>query len=111
MSRVRLDNRRPCETVTFQWPRASGRNVHATAAWGDDGQMREIFIHAGDTGSDLWMSSISASVAVSLALQHGARVTDLRSSLPLNSHGRPADVIGEALAQFDDLQPLEDDDG
>ncbi len=94
MTRVRLPNRRSCETIEFAH---AGAQFMMTAGTYPDGRLGEIFVTAGLPNSALDALASDAAIAVSFALQHGADITAIRSAMKRNSQGEPSSPIGAAL--------------
>jgi hypothetical protein len=94
MTRERLPDRRPCETLEFE---RDGIRVKLTVGFKSDGQIGEIFINAGHANS--MMDAILSDVAIvaSLALQHGCTVRQLAHSIKRDHRGLAASPLGAAI--------------
>ena len=92
--RERLPDRRPCETFEFDH-----RGIAYTASIGlyPDGRIAEAFIDGPKAGTDLQIAAKDSAVAVSIALQHGASVDELRHAMGRGGNGKPQGVIGALL--------------
>ena len=95
MTRQRLPNRRECETYEFERDKLKytisyGRPHHG-------GPVRELFINAGKSGTNMESLMCDASTAISVALQNGATPQELAHSITRNPDGTPASPIGQIL--------------
>lgn len=97
--RKRLPNRRRSETFEFDVQGQFGRgNMHyvATIGFKPDGTAGDIFLRAGKAGTDLDIATRELSIAVSMALQHGALIEDMQHAFP--HHGvHPEGALGTLL--------------
>ena len=94
MTRRRLPNRRPNETVAISF---EGRKYAVTIGFRPGGSASEVFTHGAKVGSTLDALLDDACVAVSLLLQHGAKPADVAASMCRIEGGRPASVIGAVV--------------
>jgi hypothetical protein len=94
MTRVRLPNRRPGETIGFEF---RGAAYSATFSCFSDGRLAELFIDAAKPSNDAADDARDAAVAMSIALQHGTPLEAIRAALTRDGAGRPAGVLGAAL--------------
>jgi hypothetical protein len=95
-SRNRLPNRRASENLTFVAP--SGTPMTANVGYYPDGRIGEVFlVSSGKSGSDLNIAMLEISTAVSIALQHGADINEMRKAFPRTEDGRPEGPIGKLL--------------
>jgi hypothetical protein len=92
--RDRLPNKRACETVTFE---RDGSNYQMTVGFYPDGRPGEVFLNADRGDSLLDVMTSDAAIAVSLALQYGTPLDEIRHALKRNSQGEAASPIGAAL--------------
>jgi hypothetical protein len=93
-TRRRLPNKRHAETIAFQ---RDGSRYQLTAGYFPDGRLGEVFINADRADSLLDVLMSDAAIAVSLALQYGAPIDELRHALKRDGRGEPASPIGAAL--------------
>ena len=93
-SRRHLPNRRPNETIAFDW---LGMNFVATIARFDDNTIGEIFLSNGRVNSHADTAARDSAVICSLALQHGVDLETLRRSLLRDSQGKASGPLGIAL--------------
>ena len=94
MTRQRLENRRPCETFSFE---SNGQTYTATIGRFSDGRLAEIFLGNAKVGSHSDSAAKDSAVVASLALQHGVPLECIRRALMRDSHGRASSPLGTAL--------------
>jgi hypothetical protein len=93
--RQRLPNRRQHETIEFE---LEGMAIVAGIGRFADGRLAEVFFHsAGKPGSTGERFAADAAVLVSLALQRGATVSEIRHSLVKLHDGSGAGPVGRLL--------------
>ena len=95
MVREKLPNRRPLETVKFQHGNFSyfasiGYEVHT-------GAVREVFLQTGKSGTELEAMARDAAILISLALQSGALLDDMRNAITRLDNGEAAGPVGRLL--------------
>jgi hypothetical protein len=98
-SRERLDNRRPCETISF---RCNGLNYTASVGRFPDGRLAEVFVSNGKAGSHSDAAARDSSITFSIACQYGADPEVIRRALCRDNQGRagsPLGVVLDLLAQ------------
>lgn len=98
MSRKRLPNLRQGETFEFphRYPNADLRIFTASVGcYPDDGTIGEVFIHAAD-GKErtLNVDQHDATILLSFALQHGAKLEDLAKAMLRGAAGEPHGFLG-----------------
>jgi len=92
--RQKLENRRHHEVFTFEhW----GQKYHAGVGRDSRGEIREVWINAGKTGEQLETLARDSAVILSIALQNGSLLSDLRHSITRDRHGNPQGPIGALL--------------
>ncbi len=110
MTRITLPNRRPNETIKYQfW----GHAYHATfgRSWdGDAGNaaldepVLEVFINAGKFGDQLQTLTVDSAILLSLALQYGVPLSKICHALSRNPDGTPLGPIGALVDEM--LKPV-----
>ena len=98
--RKRLPSRRLCKTVAFE---NDGHGFRLAAGFYHDGTVGEVFLNAEKTNSTLDALASDAAILVSLALQFGCTLDELRHAVKRDGKGRAASFIGEALDRLGDL--------
>lgn len=78
MTRRRLSNRRSSVVVAFEY---EGHRYRASASRFPDGRMAEVFLDVGKAGSSVQRHADDAAVLLSLLLQHGVPVEQIRHSV------------------------------
>jgi len=93
-NRVRLPNRRFCETWDFTF-----EGMKYTTSYGRDaqGRIREVFLSGGKAGSLVERIMCDASTNVSLQLQYDVKPAEIAHSSIRNPDGSPASPIGVVL--------------
>ena len=93
--RRRLPNRRPSERLTFEH---DGIKATVTVGYRWPGfEPAEVFLHCAKVGSAVEAEARDGGIAVSIALQHGASLDELRHSLTKTDDGKAASILGAAL--------------
>jgi hypothetical protein len=92
--RNRLPNRRPAETVGFEH---AGARYQFTAGFYTDGSIGEVFLNHARSDSLLDALAHDAAIVVSIALQYGAPLAEIRHALKRDIRGEAASPIGAAL--------------
>lgn len=99
MSRTELDPRRLSITSKLTHTCADGTSLHVIATFGLDktGKVREVFCSSFKDGADLRSLVMDACVCLSLLLQHGYSVQELRSKMTPTPHSLLATLVDEAI--------------
>ena len=95
--RERLPDRRASETFSYE---LDGVHYHATVGLYSDGRAGEIFISSHKAGSATDVAARDEAIALSLALQFGARLEDIACALSRDGSGRANGPAGRALDLF-----------
>lgn len=112
MSRERLPERRRSVTIDIVHIETNGISQPYLITLGlyADGRVGEVFIDSPKNGSTLGLICHDAAVVISIALQHGAPVEELRMSVARHSDDilspgeHPQSVIGSVLDAIDQWQ-------
>ena len=105
--RRRLSNRRPNETHELE---IGGQRYLACVGLYEDGTPGELFLDGLKPGSAMAATLQDSAVAVSIALQHGVKASEMaksmsrQPSLAWQPSAEPASVIGAALDLMDGLE-------
>lgn len=99
MSRVTLPPRRGSISLTIDYADVEGLRLkaHITYSRDGDGRLREVFISAGKPGSAAEAILRDAGLLISLLLQHGATLPEIRSSLTRGAQDQPASQVGVVI--------------
>ena len=90
MARQRLPNRRPAITHTLEH---NGDRYHISIGYDLYAKPKEVFIRGSKTGSDMDHLLDDAAVVVSIALQNGINVAQMKRSLGDSIINRVMDLI------------------
>lgn len=94
MTREILPNRRFIEHFDL----AHGNHTYQIGiGYYKDGRPAEIFIDAGKAGTDLRTTAHDLAVAVSIALQHGATIEEMRHTFARDDEGNPSGIAASIL--------------
>jgi ribonucleoside-diphosphate reductase alpha chain len=91
--RLRLPNRRSSSTVATRF---RGADFAITFSKFCDGRVAEVFVDPHRIGSDLAEAARDVGIVISLALQSGVSLDDLRHSIS-RAHGTPTSIAGHVL--------------
>jgi hypothetical protein len=91
MSRERLPERRPCETLEFE---RDGVRIRMTVGFKPDGQIGEVFLNADRANSMLDVLLSDAAILASIALQNGATIRQLAHAIKRDCFGLASVPIG-----------------
>ncbi len=99
MSRAKLPHRRPAEVSVFvhRLPGGSAQPMTATIGFFDDGRAAEIFIDPPKLANDAANLARDVALLISISLQHGVSVDEMRSSVGRAEDGTPHSIAGSAL--------------
>ena len=96
MTRQRLPTRRPCVTFDKEFDGQRYAVSYGYAhAYG--GQVKEVFINCGKSGSAIEPLMRDCATGFSHALQRGATPEELAHSLTRNPDGSPASIVGAVI--------------
>ena len=94
MTRNTLPSRRRQETFDLDH---NGQCYSVSIGLHDGGQLGEVFVQAHKRASDIEAAARDAAILVSLAIQHGVPLAQLRDATTRDGQGEPASVIGAVL--------------
>ncbi len=92
--RRKLPNRRSRTPISFT---LDGHKFHAGGGHYPSGELGEIFLAAGKSGTLLQAICSDAAIAASVALQYGAPIEVLRDAFLRNDQDKPASPLGAAV--------------
>lgn len=94
MTRQHLATRRHHEAFDFRhW----GRKFIAGIGRDDRGQIREVWINTGKSGEQMETLARDSAVLISIALQYGVPMEDLRKAIMRDADGNASGPIGKLL--------------
>jgi hypothetical protein len=94
MTRQRLPNRRPAETIGLEH---NGSRFTVTIGFYPDGRPGEVFTHGIRSGSNLDALLADACVVVSCLIQHGVEPREIASRMGRLGNAEPASIIGAVI--------------
>ena len=86
-----MPQRRSCETFEIAFG-GLARSHTVTLGYYDDGALGEVFINGGKSGEQVEAIARDGAVLLSLALQHGAELDNIKSAITRDEQGAPASV-------------------
>lgn len=89
--RERLPNRRDAETITVNWRE---KPIAVAVGFTRNGQALETFARTGRPESDLDASADDVAILLSLLLQHGVKLGEIRHSLGHFHDGTSTSIAG-----------------
>jgi hypothetical protein len=104
MTRRTLPQRRSCETFEIDFG-GLARSHTITLGFYDDGALGEVFINGGKSGEAVEAIARDGAVILSLALQYGAELENIRSAITRDAQGSPSSIIGAVLDQLSEAKP------
>ncbi|WP_166294356.1 hypothetical protein [Bradyrhizobium sp. 2S1] len=99
-----LPQRRRCETfeITFG---GLVRSHTITLGFYEDGALGEVFINGGKRGEAVEAIARDGAVILSLALQYGAEIGNIRSAITRDEQGAPSSIVGAVVDQLSEAKP------
>lgn len=99
MSRTKLLHRRPADVVDFlhRLPGGSAQPMTATIGYFPDGAPAEIFIDPPKLANDAANLARDVALLISIALQHGVPIEEMRAAVGRAEDGTPHSIAGSAL--------------
>lgn len=94
MTRQILPSRRRADTFTLQFGR---QTVTITTGFCADGELGEVFINIGKSGTDIASLARDAGVLLSLALQHGVPAATICHAVTRGASEEPASILGAVV--------------
>lgn len=97
--REKLDFRREADVVDFEHrlPGGSAQPMTATIGHFPDGRVSEIFIDPPKLSNDAANLARDVAMLISIALQHGVPVEEMRDAVGRAEDGTPHSIAGSAL--------------
>ena len=101
-ARGTLPQRRHSETFEIEFG-GLDRRYAVTCGYYDDGTLGEVFINGGKSGQQVEAIARDGAVILSLALQYGADLANIRSAITRDEQGEPSSVVGAVIDRL--LEP------
>lgn len=95
--RARLPNRREGIVITVPHPVPGSAVAYDVTVGFDEGQPREVFIGCNKLTTAMHVSGLEIATLVSIALQHGASLTELAAAMPRDDRNQPQGAAGAVL--------------
>jgi hypothetical protein len=99
MTRRTLPQRRACETFEVSFG-GLAKSHTITLGFYEDGALGEVFINAGKSGELVEAIARDGAVILSLALQYGADIENIRSAVTRDALGEPTSIMGAVIDQL-----------
>ena len=91
-----LPQRRRCETFDLAFG-GLARNHTITVGYYDSGEIGEVFINGGKSGEQVEAIARDSAVLLSLALQYGADLQNIKSAITRDGQGEPSTIVGAVV--------------
>jgi len=104
MTRRTLPQRRSCETFDIEFGGLDG-GYTVTLGYYADGNLGEVFINGGKSGQTVEAIARDSAVLLSLALQYGAELENIRSAITRNERGEPYSIVGAVVDRLVEGRP------
>ena len=99
--RSELADRRPCYAFTIQ--DSNGTPYRLTVSF-ENGVVKEVWINGGGkAGTERFDILTEFGRLVSVALQNGTPLEELKSCATFHTDGRPSTIVGEVFSQLEKL--------
>jgi hypothetical protein len=99
-----LPQRRRCETFEIAFG-GLNRSHTVTAGYYDDGSLGEVFINSGRSGEPVEAIARDGAVVLSLALQYGADLQNIKTAITRDDQGAPTSVVGAVVDRLSEEAP------
>lgn len=108
MSRITLAPRRASTTVKVRYADVEGLRLDAYLTYSKDeaGAVREVFVSAGKVGTSGSASLRDAGLLISLLLQRGATLDEIKAMLTRGPQDQPASQVGVVIDTLCNEQAL-----
>ena len=97
-----LPQRRRCETFEIAFG-GLDRRYAITVGYFDDGAIGEAFINGGKSGQAVEAIARDGAVILSLALQYGADLQNIKSAITRDEQGEPASIVGVVVDRLTEM--------
>jgi hypothetical protein len=94
-----LPQRRAAETFEIAFG-GIDRTYAVSVGYYDDATIGEVFISGGKSGQTVEAIARDGAVVLSLALQYGADIKNIRSAITRDESGAPSSIIGAVLDEL-----------
>ena len=76
------------------------RAYQITVGFYSDGSIGEVFVNGGKSGQDAEAIARDSAILLSLALQYGADLANIKSAITRDEQGKPSSIIGAVVDQL-----------
>jgi hypothetical protein len=76
-----------------------------TLGFYEDGALGEVFISGGKSGEAVEAIARDGAVMLSLALQYGAELDNIRSAITRDERGAPSSIVGAVIDALSEAKP------
>jgi hypothetical protein len=97
-----LPQRRRCETFEIAFG-GLDRRYTITVGYFADGAIGEAFINGGKSGQAVEAIARDGAVILSLALQYGADLDNIKSAITRDEQGEPASIVGVVVDRLTEM--------
>ena len=104
MQRRILPQRRRAETFEIAFGGLKSSHI-VTLGFYDDGALGEVFINGGKSSELVEAMARDGAVLLSLALQYGADLHNIKSAITRDGQGSPSSIIGAVVDRLSEETP------
>ena len=98
-----LPQRRHCETFEIAFGGLGRQNV-VTVGYYATGEPGEVFINSGRSGEQVEAVARDGAVLISLALQYGVPLENIRTAITRLENGEPSSIVGAVVDKLMEFQ-------
>lgn len=95
-AREALPARRRCDNFTIEHGNLAG-GYAVNIGYYDDGSIGEVFINGGKSGQTAEAIARDGAILLSIALQYGVSLEDIKRAITRDSRGEPLSIIGAVV--------------
>ena len=103
MTRRILPQRRAAQTFEMGFG-GLAKSHTITLGFYEDGALGEVFINGGKSGEVVEAIARDGAVLLSLALQYGAELDNIRSAITRDEQGAPSSIVGAVIDKLSESQ-------
>ncbi len=101
--RRQLPMRRRCETFEIAFGGLSKKHA-VTVGYYHDETPGEVFINGGKSGEQVEAIARDGAVLLSLALQYGVPLENIRSAITRTENGEPSSIVGAVVDKLTEIE-------
>src|SRR5260370_14668808 len=99
-----LPQRRSCETFEIDYG-GLAKSHTITLGFYEDGALGEVFINGGKSGELVEAIARDGAVMLSMALQYGAELDNIKSAITRDEQGAPSSIVGAVVDRLSEAKP------